>query len=528
MSSLHDLSGFNKLKLYYNKNKDKPWHKWLNVKTIFPRPGKQGLVGLMTDENEEHTYVFKISQYINYLTQHELAVMNSLNEISEYCPHFCKGIGGIICDIDPTSRKDGNPFELGTRYPIEKEVLLMEYLKNTYKFYNYIRSSNISDDILYSTIKQTLLAISIAQKKKEFTHYDLHSNNIMMKKCDKNLVFLYVLDDENQFCIPTYGHYPVIIDYGFSFVGDMNGGPLWPTLGHTEVGFMSDRFDPIADTKLFLVTVSGEIHEKRKNKNSKKFLNIVKNIFSKLKIDWESGWDNDIDKSASDYVINLLQKFNDKSQLFTDYDHYCIDILQTLIILPLQSQNYDNIEVSYKAFINEFVKLENEIGTSFYCLYMLKGIVDAARVVHKDYLQKETRQHAVNYFQQAIYERLDTISKYCRPKNIHFEKMLCALFCLIKCMEGILYKHITKRMEKKYKSYKKLPLFTPEQMCAVIDINIQDSYIFNDDSIIMVINCKNNSYHTFTLDENEQAQINELSSISRGNELYTISNKKNL
>lgn len=332
MFSLKEKSNFNTLKQYFDKNKNIPMDDWLTVDTIFPRPGKQGIVGLMKSKDNDYLYLFKISQYINYLTEHELEVMTGLNSLSEYCPHFCRVFGNIKCKINPDCKKTENPFEKKSRYLIEKNVLIMEYLKKSHKFFNYIKASHIDERILYSTIKQTLLAISIAQQKKRFSHYDLHSNNIMMKKCDKDLVFLYVLDEENQFCVPTHGICPILIDFGFSFINNMNNNYLWPSLGHTDVGFMSDRFDPITDMKLFLVTVSGEIHDHRKTKNSKKLLNIVKNNFNNLKLDWNSGWDKIFRKSASDYVLKVLEKYNKKSPLFTNCDNYCIDILQSLII----------------------------------------------------------------------------------------------------------------------------------------------------------------------------------------------------
>jgi hypothetical protein len=97
----------------------------------------------------------------------------------------------------------------------------------------------------------------------------------MIKKCDKNLSFLYVIDDENQFLVPSLGYYPIIIDYGFSYIENMDNGPLWASLAHTNVGFMCDRFDPIADPKLFLVTVSFEIKNKRNSKKSKLFRKII-------------------------------------------------------------------------------------------------------------------------------------------------------------------------------------------------------------------------------------------------------------
>lgn len=528
--SLNNESGFNKLVDYYQKNSSKPWYDWLKVKTVFPRPGKQGLVGLMTNkegDEDEVIYVFKVSQYINYLVQHEFAVMKALNEISDFCPHFCRAVGGIICEVDPTNRKKGNPFEIGSPYIVEKEVLLMEYLHKSSKFYNYIRSDKVNEDIMYSTVKQTLMAIAIAQKKKQFSHYDLHSNNIMMKKCSRDLVFLYVLDENTQFCVATNGCYPVIIDFGFSFVDDMNGGPLWPTLGHTEVGFMSNGFDPIADPKLFLVTVSGEIHDSKHSKRSKKLLNITKNNFSSLPIDWGSGWDKDTEKSASDYVLEALEPFNDESKLFKNYDHYCIDILQTLVILPLEQQEIKNLDVSYIAFLHEFAKIEQEIGTPFYCLYILKGIVDAARTVRVDYSNKGSRKHAVDYFRITIHELIDGVAKYCRPKDIHYERMLCSLLCLAKNIEGILYDVINHRVNIKKKLYKQLPLKTVEELYAVIDLNIEDNYMFNNKTTIMVVDCMNETCTTVVPDETMISTMNSTASISRGNELYRmIENQK--
>lgn len=522
-ASLTEESGFTKLASYYQKNQHRPWYEWLDVKTVFPRPGKQGLVGLLVAKEDPNlVYVFKVSQYINYLVQHELAVMRSLNSLADYCPHFCKAIGGILCEVDPASRKEGNPFEMNSPYIVEKEVLLMEYLHKSYKFYNYIRSDRVTEDMLYSTVKQTLIAVAIAQRKNKFTHYDLHSNNIMMKRCNRDLVFLYILDEDNQFCVSTRGCYPVIIDFGFSYVGAMDDGPLWPTLGHTEVGFMSSEFDPIADPKLFLVTVAGEIHEKRHSKRSKKLRNITKNVFGQLNIDWDSGWDQDARKSASDYVINVLSKYNDESKLFKEFDHYCIDILQTLVILPLQDQPVENIKTSYVTFIHEFAKIEKEIGTPFYCMYVLKGIVDAARTVRVDYRNKDTRKHAVDFFRHSLHERIDGVAKFCRPKDIHYERMLCALLCLARCIEGILYQHVHQRMEKKREMYKRLPLRSAEQMVSVIDINIPDTYEFNPNTTVMVMDCMKENCYTIT-PSNEQIKIlNDTASISRGAELYQM------
>ncbi len=523
--NLNKESGFTTLSRIYEENKHKPWKEWLEVKTIFPRPGKQGLVGLFrykgtSSEEKNIVFVFKISQYINYLSQHELAVMDTLNSISNYCPHFCRSLGLIICDTNPEKKKGGNPFVCDSKYMVEKEVLLTEYLEKSYKFYNYIKSKNVPEHVLFSTIKQTLLAIAIAQRKCDFTHYDLHSNNIMMKRCSKNLVFLYVLDEQNQFCVPTHGCYPVIIDYGFSYAKGMEGGYLWQTLNHTEVGFISDRFDQFADPKLFLVTVSGEINEERNTPNSKKLKNITKNIYSKLKIDWNSGWDDDVSDGVTYYIMEKLSKYNNNvSNLFEEYDYYCLDIIQTLIVLPIQEQKTTDLKISYSTFLNEFSKIEKEISSPFFCLYILKGIVDSARIVRNDYTNKNTRSFALDYFKVAVLERIDSVSKFCTPK-IHYEKLLCSLFCFTRGIEGLLYSGLEKRMNKKKKMYKSVPLKTPEKICAVIDLNIEDMYEFTEKTTVMVLDAVKNSCYELPLTKEQIDEINSYTSISRGPELY--------
>lgn len=524
---LEEINDYNKLVLYYEKHKNKPWHQWLDFdKTM--KPGKQGLVGMFnlnqkSSSRKNLQFVFKLSQYINYLIQHESTIMKGLNEISTFCPHFCKSIGTIKCKVNPKAQKDCNPFDNNIKYPIDKDVLLCELIEKSCKFYNYIRADErISEDVLYATVKQVLLAIIIAQNQKQFSHYDLHSNNVMMKKCNKDLVCLYVLDDQNQFAVPTLGHYPVIIDFGFSYISNLEDGPLWPSMGHTEAGFMSDRFDWVADPKLFLVTVSGEIKTKRNSKKSKKFRRIVRNIFHPLNIEWDSGWDNVEDKSASDYVTGMLEGYNNGSKLFEEYDHYCIDILQSLIILPLEKHSYDEITISYSTFMKEWIKIEKQITSPFYNLHILKCVVDIARDIRASYIDVNTRNTAIKYFRDNLKIKIDEIASFCMLKDLHYEKMLCSLYVFSCNMEGVLYDVIETRMIEKEKEYKKLPLQSTEQIYGAIDCNLPDDYHYNDKTTILIINSMNYTCNTYKLPLNQIEYINELHPMARGTFIFDL------
>ena len=176
------------------------------------------------------------------------------------------------------------------------------------------------------------------------------------------------MDDDNQFCVPTFGYYPVIIDFGFSYSKALENSPIYSSLAHTDVGFMTNQYDEISDAKLLLVSISEEIKRYRSNETSIKFRNIIRNIFSPLDIDWESGWDNYNIPGAADHIIEEMEKINTKSKLFDKYPHYCIDLIQTLITLPLIKLPKDNIKTSYKTMVNEFYKITNVpilLNTSF-------------------------------------------------------------------------------------------------------------------------------------------------------------------
>ena len=198
LESILRMENHNRLTELFNENKNNLLPDWLTFQNTF-KPGKQGLLGMLLNEQTDLLYVFKISQYINILVEHEYTIMNSLNELSPYCPHICNSVGYMECVLDANIKKEGDPFVVNSNYPIKNSVMLTELVENSCKFYNYIKSDKISENVLYSVVKQVLLAIDIAQTQKKFTHYDLHSFNIMMKTCDKDVVFVYAFDEENQF-----------------------------------------------------------------------------------------------------------------------------------------------------------------------------------------------------------------------------------------------------------------------------------------------------------------------------------------
>jgi hypothetical protein len=226
------------------------------------------------------------------------------------------------------------------------------------------------------------------------------------------------------------------------------------------------------------------------------------------------------EKGACDYVCEMIEIHNTNSRIFEDYDYYCIDIIQSLIILPLQEQNYDNISDSFKTFINEFVKIENEVSNSFYNLYILKEIVDSAREIRPEYMNKDTRQQSIYIFKKNVLDKINKVAKFCNPKNINFEKMLCSLLLFAKNIEGILYNVIENRMEQKYKEYDQLDFENIEEIYGIIENTIPDEYVFNEKSKIMVVDNIKKENRIIELNSDMVKSLNELENLSKGCYIY--------
>ena len=152
---------------------------------------------------------------------------------------------------------------------VKKLVLFYEYIPG-YSLSKIIKKKKdtVSVKTIIASIKIIMTSLYCAFKQVGFTHYDLHTSNILMKKCDPDLVFVIHDGSGNAFALPTFGYIPSIIDFGFSYIDTIDNGPMYQSLAHTNVGFVSCAMDKFADTKLFLMLSKQPDDETSKNEGS--------------------------------------------------------------------------------------------------------------------------------------------------------------------------------------------------------------------------------------------------------------------
>lgn len=516
---------------FFNKNLKSSYEsmpEFLEFHSSFHQSGKQGILGLLQDKNKRKTkYVYKISQYLNFLVDHEHSVMEGLNDIRFFCPHFCKTYGKFKTRINTNYRKEDNPFDYEDDNYIETEVLVMEYIDSGRKLYRYIKNDNVSSDIIMSVVKQTLISNIIAGEKLKFTHYDMHSNNVLIKKCRPNSAFFYILDENRTYLVPTYGYYPLVIDFGFSFNDNNEGSPIFSPLAHTNIGFVSSNYDQHSDPKLFLTSVSHEMKKYKKSEISETFRNIVKNLYGKCNVDLDCGWDKrEDDLSVSEYILKKMNNQFKRTKFFKNQGHHIVDLLQSLVDLPIYKRKTDDsIEDLAGIFVTEFYKIEKEISSEFYLMYIMKKMVESAIKNRPLYLDKEQRSQAVTNFKNDMIETIDSLVNFCNPK-VNWERLLCCLLCASKCIENICYERLKKLTSIKKSDYNNMPLKNTSEIYEAIDANIPSHFFFDNDTVIYVWDCAQQKSYKMKVNDDMVNILNETHPFERGIVLYEYLSSK--
>ena len=96
------------------------------------------------------------------------------------------------------------------KFPIQ--VICMEYCENT--FDDLILNNKLREEEWYSALMQIIMILITYQKAFNFTHNDLHTNNVMYNHTDKK--YIYYCYKKTHYKVPTFGRLFKIIDFGRS------------------------------------------------------------------------------------------------------------------------------------------------------------------------------------------------------------------------------------------------------------------------------------------------------------------------
>ena len=477
--------------------------------------GKQGIVGLMTISSiKDDLYnkcVFKISKTITHTSVHEDRILKSLDKVSSICPFFLKSYGVLDVVMNEDYENCENPFTVQKGAKICVDVCFMEYINDSRKYISFIKHDPVPAEVISSLMQQTIMGIILAQKMANFSHYDLHSENILIQKCNQDLVFLYHSNETGRtFLTPTYGYYPRIIDYGFSYSEEGTKDITTP-LDFMDSGYTSSIYDDIVDFRVFLISLQDDVKTYREDSElANTFEKFNRKLFDKVDVDWESGWFENNVGAATDFLTEELEDIAEKSETFERNLNHAIDHLQYIIELPVESKMIDNdksdiitsARIAFKALVCQFIKFEKDLSSPFMGLYYFREMCIAAKMFAKEFKVLKTKDDAVRNFKNEFFSRMKQTKKFYNPK-CNWEKLLTSLFALAECFEALLAKELRYRINFINKQYKKMPITDPEDIFYVIQKYFNVDYEINTNTNFIVFNETDGKSERFTLNEGE-------------------------
>lgn len=281
----------------------------------------QGNVGLCTFEGQRK--VWKTSKRHDFTLAAEYEVSKA---ITESClgilPHFAK-----VTNLEPC-------LALVTD-TIEQECIMINKISGG-RFIDVLRNRLLESKDTLCMLKQVLVSLVAAQHVMNFTHYDLHVENILVRETRIGL-HIYIMPDGYVYPVETHGLCPIIIDYGYAFVDRFQ--TLLPSLYFNSSGFTPYKSDPLRDAFTLLCSINAEI------KNPSKLLAETKSLFKPIVakaygLEWEHGWLEGFTSAKKTFQKHLAIKNNIRSDSIISDTAMMADLLIGLVPTTLEQPSH--------------------------------------------------------------------------------------------------------------------------------------------------------------------------------------------
>lgn len=262
---LSDVIGYNSTEgIIYTMDSRKSWRFISQLRGSSKKD--VNIVGVALLDNEE--VIYKVPRLPSYTIYSEHRVCKVLQETLPSIKHFSRSMFitkmALKCDrrnLCLPSYPNG-----ATGEPWRSCDVLIQKMVPGISLAQHI-DMEASYGKLFSAIYQILGVLRVVQTWLQYTHYDLHPNNIKLKPTKEGTYFLFdaLADNQEPFATYSHGFKAVIIDQEFAHVCTMDGYPLDSFMGHLVRSFDPTSYDPSIDVLRFLISTFGYYHCKHKN-----------------------------------------------------------------------------------------------------------------------------------------------------------------------------------------------------------------------------------------------------------------------
>lgn len=337
---------------------------------------------------ENSNFIFKYEKSKDIKSVYvEAAIGFILNELKNYLPNFIYTYSVIKCSEPIIWDKKLSSWCSITDSKNGDQYIITENIYNS-KHISKIKNMTISKFL--EIYLQLINALYLAYKKFDYTHYDLHSGNILIYELDDyNSIPNYL--EENTYIISKYIVY--IIDYGYSFCVDpITKSKITSSTSSDAKSFFiyPNKSHPGHDLYKILLYSFNEIYNT--NKNIYNDMNILYKYFD--------GHNNDILKRIEYWINNEGNDFFQKE--FFKFDHIDLYnyIKKNFNTTSIISKNPTNTVLTgvfnLKYDYDTLLKKDNE--SKNYC-----SAIDHFSKNFESYEHNESNMHLINKINDLMY-----------------------------------------------------------------------------------------------------------------------------
>ena len=194
------------------------------------RIGSESVYGVVTkDKESKFPIVIKSTNSMDDDLIHEIFINIKLNELREENINFPYLFSFFICSFPIVHKKKVIMFCNNKIMTINSVI---EAITPSVSLREFIKTASTSEflEVFY----QIFLTLSLFNIKFKYTHYDLHDNNIIIKKFNAPISLKYFLEDETFYISTKY--LAVIIDFGMNYIHTSGGhfGLLIPPIAYLK------------------------------------------------------------------------------------------------------------------------------------------------------------------------------------------------------------------------------------------------------------------------------------------------------
>jgi len=161
------------------------------------------------------------------LTHEAFVGTYGLNQLRQNVPNFSYILDSFQCN--PVVNVDKEDYNLCLAGDSGMEYIIQEYVNPARPFGKFARTCSVEEflDVFY----QVMYALDYAHRQVDFTHYDLHTDNVMVRKLDATYQIKYETENGEEY-IKT-DKLAMIIDYGMSHIkyNETDYGYQWEKYG---------------------------------------------------------------------------------------------------------------------------------------------------------------------------------------------------------------------------------------------------------------------------------------------------------